>query len=299
MAGGAFAIALLVYAITNPYVPFNFIFHRVVLESNLGNSKAMYHANLTMNGIENAAYLIAAGTSPLLMLAGVIATAALAIRAVRVRQNRDEAEIRRRTTGLLLAIPAIVITVQCLFFAVNKPGEFGRFMLLPDIFLLIEVMVALGTQWHGLPASEDSTQEIVQGRLKSWAGSPCHWGGGLLVVATALSGLSYLRAFTLDSRSSTSRLIEAKRLVSLNPRNSTTRWQPTPTPAPYCLPPMDLFDDRIILLPKDAGLGEGLKIADVSVRAVDVPGEDRNWLRLFTTTPISWANKPFDVRTRK
>jgi hypothetical protein len=142
---GAIGIACAVYLISNPYVPINYFRHREVLESNLGNSKAMYQPQLTPGGVANAAYLIAAGTSPLLAITGAIGAVALGLRAVRVRTSSEPAEIRRRATGLLLAVPAICVLGQCILVATDKPGEFGRFMLLPDIFLMIEAVVALGT----------------------------------------------------------------------------------------------------------------------------------------------------------
>ncbi|MGD0389166.1 MAG: hypothetical protein ABSC42_09445, partial [Tepidisphaeraceae bacterium] len=60
---------------------------------------------------------------------------------------------------------------------------------------------------------------------------------------------------------------------------------------PYCLPPVKLFRWRIILLPRggeippplSAGLGVNVKPHD----SIDVFDP--------TATPISWANKAFDV----
>jgi hypothetical protein len=341
--GGAAAVGILVYLVTNPYVPFNFIFHRAVLESNLGNSKAMYHPALTLAGIKNAASLMAAGTSPVLAIAGVVGAIALGIRAVRVRKRREPAEIRRRTTGLLLAIPALAIFGQCVLVAAGKPGEFGRFMLLPDIFLLIEAMVAIATfcwpERHAVTdggpsrgSASPATHEFLVGwaypptvsppsagnvvgeyahptarventsKTRARAGSSCHWEWAAaisLILVTAISGISYLRAFMRDCRPITSRLAEAERLRALNPHGAET-LATYADPAPYCLPPVDLFDGKVVSLAKDADPAEGVKMGEISVRAVDISAKvDGSWTGLFTATPISWADKQFDVRTRK
>jgi len=58
-------------------------------------------------------------------------------------------------------------------------------------------------------------------------------------------------------------------------------------PAPYSLPPVDLFGWKILLFPKDVSkeAGGGYLI----VRQVDPPG-------LWLSTPISWADKQFEVQ---
>jgi hypothetical protein len=347
VAGGAVAAGLLVYLLTNPYVPFNYIFHRQVLMSNLGNSQAMYHPALTVAGIKNTVYLIAAGTSPILALVGLIAAVALGIRAVQMRGNQDPAEIRRRSTGLLLAIPSIVVLVQSLLVATGKPGEFGRFMLLPDIFLLIEAMVAIGTRWgaggnrrarlggRGGPAlpqdahfPETAPSRVRQGgpygagssaegtRLFGVAPnrryeeigvakspvspstlSRARWStAAFLLWSVFMCGYAYERAFMQDSGASTSRLIDAAEIQSLNPGGKKS-LEVYADPAPYCLPPVDLFDGKIILAPK----GEKVSwdaTADISIRTENV-ADDAGWIGLFSATPISWADKPFEVRMKK
>jgi hypothetical protein len=277
VAAGACAMGALVYLATNPYVPVNFIWHRTVLESNLGNSRAMYQPRITGQGLANAAYLIAAGTSPLLALAGLAGGLALGIRAVRVRKRDDPAETTRRATGLLLAIPALCVIGQSVLFATGKPGEFARFMIFADVFLAVEAIVAAATF---LPAARIAPAVAL-----------------LLALTAAIPGISYVRAFVRDSRTPTNRLVEAERLrkLSAGSRRTIAIYA---DPAPYCLPPVDLFQGPILLLPRNAGPADGIAAADLSVRAVDLPDEDHAWLRLWTATPISWADKSFEVRTR-
>src|SRR5665213_4293489 len=107
------SIGAIAYLMTNPYIPINLLHNRAVLASSFGNNRAMYHPQLTANGIATTGRLVAAGTSPLLALAGIAGTIALGWRALRVRRNHEPAEIRRRAVGLLVAAPALGVVAQC------------------------------------------------------------------------------------------------------------------------------------------------------------------------------------------
>jgi hypothetical protein len=69
-------------------------------------------------------------------------------------------------------------------------------------------------------------------------------------------------------------------------------------PAPYSMPPVDLFKTRLILLPANELRSPA---ADIVIRTVDqIPSERppgvEYWLRpRLLSTPISWAHKPFAV----
>ena len=234
----------------------------------------MYDPHINADGLANAVYLIAAGTSPLLAIAGAAGALALGIRAVRMRRSQEPAEIARRATGLLLAVPALCVLGQCLLFATGKPGEFGRFMLLGDLFLAIEAIVAAATF---LPRARTGPAVAI-----------------LLALTAAIPGFSYLRAFVRDSQTPNSRLVAAERLRQLYPAEHQT-IAVYADPAPYCLPPVDLFRGRILLLPKGADRAGGAAVAHVSVRAVDLHSGENRWMRLWTATPISWADKPIEV----
>jgi hypothetical protein len=265
-----------VYLVTNPYVPINLARNRAVLQSNFGNSTAMYHAQVTAAGIANAAKLIAVGTAPLLAIAGVIGAIALAIRAIRVRHDWSEAELRRRATGLLLAVPALWVTGQCILLATGKPGEFGRFAIFPDVVLLIEAVVAIATFIKYRP-----TRGVLSAAL---------------LITTAAPGALYLRAFLRDSRPETSRLQRAATLQQMQSRGAT-RLAVFAEPAPYCQPPVDLWRWKVLLMPRDALFSQGEKVADVSIRTVDVP-PGAGWWGWIVWTPISWASKPFEIDTK-
>lgn len=274
LAGGA------TYLLTNPYVPINLIVNRAVLRSNLGTSTAMYHAGISSAGIVNTILLAAAGASPLLGIVGAIGAIALGWRAMRVRHEMGDEAVRRRAAGLLLAVPALGILAQCALVAAGKPGEFGRFLLVPDIFLAVEAVVAVAT-FVTRPTGRVVTMFI-------------------LVLTTAVPGLLYLRGFVRDSGAKTSRIAEADRLRAMRGGGART-LAVYAEPAPYCMPPVDLFRWTIELLPRDAGPDDGLRAAEASVRTVDVaPGRTsgERVRNVLSATPIGWADKPFDVRER-
>jgi hypothetical protein len=194
-----------------------------------------------------------------------------------MRKNQDPAEIARRATGLLLAIPALCVMGQCLLFATGKPGEFARFMLLADLFLAVEAVVATATF---LPRTRIGPAAAV-----------------ILALTASVPGLCYVRAFVRDSRLPTPRLVEAQRLQQLE-RAGTRTIAVYADPAPYCLPPIDLFGEKIVLLPRGAD-SAAIAEADVSVQAVDMPAGENLWTWIWTGTPISWADKPFEVERRR
>ena len=66
-------------------------------------------------------------------------------------------------------------------------------------------------------------------------------------------------------------------------------------PAPYCLPPVDLFTWKIVLLPRLSD-PEKFHFDDsvVSIRPVDEPSPEVDH-PIWTFAPISWSNKPFEI----
>ncbi len=244
------ALGVFTYLLANPYLPINLIFNRKVVQSNLGNSAEMYHAGWSTSGLANASSLIFAGTSSLLALAGAIAAIALAIRAVRFRSDWSAPEVRRRAHGMLLAVPAACVAIQFCLLATGKPGEYGRFAMLPDTFLAIEAFVAAGT--------------FIQNRASKGAVI------ALLVIFTAIQGSLYLRGFIRDSRQSTSRVQLAAVIRTANKEGMRTLTIAS-EPAPYCLPPVNLFDWQVRLAPRGfppARLGE---LGDMAVLPMDGP----------------------------
>ena len=271
VAGSVFAplatwllIALMVYCVTNPFVPINLIRNHAVLVSNFSNSSGFYR--LGLSGVSNALLLVMLGTSGLLTAAGAIGAVALAFRAHRVTANND-AELKRRSTGLLLAAPALAIGIIFVAFATSQPADYARFALPFDAFLLIEGIVAVSTF-------------ICSPR-------PQRLCFTMLVVATAFSGLPYVRGFLRDGSTHTTRSAAAgqiQRLLESGRRVLETRHEP----APWSLPPVDLFRWRIVLPPRNATLQISAGEADVAVGPAEFSGAD--------PTPIGWASKPFEIR---
>jgi len=261
----------MVYVVTNPYVPYDYLFHRSAMESNLRNFQSVYHPHLSLTGVGNAIYLTAAGASPITALIGVIGVVLLGWRAVHMRNNIESAEVRRRATGLLLAIPALFVSGQFVLFAAGKPGEFARFMLMADLFLLVEAVAVIATFVRNPPMR-----------------AVC---GTLLLLSAAIPSFFYERGFIRDCTTANSRLIAAERLHTIDPAAS----RPVvifAEPAPYGMPPLDVLSRKLILLP--AGSGPYDVGGAIPVRPTGGPPGNA-WLGLWTGTPISWADKHFDV----
>jgi hypothetical protein len=266
---GPLAAALAVYLVTNPYIAINLIANRGVLRSNLGNSAAMYHPAATGSALTNATLLIANGTGLLTALAGAIGAVLLARRAIQTRNNNTADELRRRATGLLVAVPSLWMVVQFLAFASGKPGEYGRFALYLDIVLAIEALVAIQTFAHS---------RLLQTALVT-----------LLLVSTASLGLRYLAGFLRDCKQSNSRSIAAQTLADLNQRGKTVLLI-ADEPAPYCLPPVDLFSWKLQLIPRGQRLTPQFP-DEVCVH----PIEDSSLEADLFAPKISWADKRFAI----
>lgn len=265
-------IGIATYLLTNPYLPFNLLFNRTVLQSNLGNSSQMYHANLSASAILNATRLVCLGTSPVLALAGFVATIALAIRATRKRADQSPSEVRRRALGLLLAVPAAFVAISFCLLAAGKPGEYGRFAMLPDTFLAVEAFVAISTF---------ATRPLFKTAVVA-----------VLVIFTALAGALYLRGFVRDSHPLTSRMRLAEVLRKTN-RAGMRTLAIDAEPAPYCLPPVDLFNWQIRLAPRGFPEARMAQLGDIA--AVPIDASAGSFLEDFMSTPISWADKRFRV----
>jgi len=273
-----------VYLVTNPYIVINLFINRPVLRSNFGNSLAMYEIARLGEGLIHAAWLVAEGTSPLLAGAGVVGAVVCAVRASR-RRLGGEAPL-----GWLLAAPALLIVLQFVALAAGKPGEYGRFAVLPDIALAVAAAVAIRRYIAQAPL-----------RLILLAG---------LLGATAFSGYAYLAGFVRDSAPETSRMQAASVLNKYHDRGARTLGVQA-EPAPYTLPPVDLFRWRILLLPENHS-PETLVRLDVLVRpqgtrpfavesasggAAAAPGVGSQWDATphWDATPISWADKTFEL----
>jgi hypothetical protein len=283
----AIGVGFLVYAVTNPYVWINAIHNPAVLRSNIGTSTAMYQAT-PGSGLANAVSLIREGTSVTLGVFGAIGLITL----LTWRRMAASATVQASKHVLwLLSVPAFVVVAQFLALASGKPAEYARFALLPDTVLCV---AAVTFAWVAL-------RHTMPRALMMFA---------LLMVT--LWGGNYLRHFLADTRMRTPRLNAAARLQSLNAAGSR-RLAVVAEPAPYAMPPVDLWRWEMYLLPRtQVPVDAAHDIdADVVLRAVDrvtlYSGEhgyrtlDPMELNPFLSrpAPISWAAKPFEILVRE
>jgi hypothetical protein len=131
--------------------------------------------------------------------------------------------IRERIGRLLLA-PAALVLVMFIALAAGKPPEYARFALPLDVTLLIAAFTALGRARHHWPRVALAT---------------------LLIAFTTVSAVPYWRGFLRDCAPTTSRLSAALGLHLMPHRELRLSAEP----APYCLPPVDLFRTKLLLVP--------------------------------------------------
>ena len=164
---------------------------------------------------------------------------------------------------ILVSVSSIVLIQFCLL-ATNKPAEYARFAILPDIALAIIAFV-------GIASLKPRFAYAI---------------AAMILLPTAVAGASYVWHFLDDSINRSTRIIAAERLRKIAPATISVSAEP----APYCMPPVDLFRTQLVLN------GRG----DLSIRTIDQittsPGVE-SWFRpRLISTPISWAHKPFELR---
>jgi hypothetical protein len=163
--------------------------------------------------------------------------------------------------GWTIFPPAGLVLIQFALVSADKPGEYARFAIFPDTALMLAAFFAI-SQLHSIP---------LRGLI-----------GSILVISAAVYSAAYERGFLSDD----SRIRSAEQINGLLSRDSGQQTLNVIAElAPYCLPPVNLFRWNIVLLPRgdDHFIGVFVK-ADDSVNIFDP-----------CQTPISWANKPFDV----
>jgi len=255
----AAVVGVLVYAITNPFVLINLLLHRDLLRSNAGNTGAMYAIGDLIAGVTNVGQLVFEGAGMTVAVAGFVAWLSL---------HFSPPELRRPL--ILLAIPAVAIAVMASLIAAGKPGEFGRFLILPDITLLIGLAVAV------------SRIKLLPLRVMTTV---------VTLFLTTTAGIPYLAGCLADANRMGTRSIVASKLQALQPATIILPAEP----APYCLPPVNLFDTRLLLAAPGQVLSPGND--ECVVRPLDRvgPGEFNAGVIAHFITPISWADKPFEI----
>jgi hypothetical protein len=243
-------IATLTFVVTNPWLPYDAIAHRERLTSNVGNYGNFYRPSLAPAAVLHAGQLLVEGTSPVPVIVAVLGAALLPWRRW------------RSANGWLLAMPAAFVAAQFALLAAGKPAEYARFGLTLDVALAI----LAATSVTRLP------MRPREARL----------AGVLVVAATALYGLRYDLNFLADGRRGGSRRATAAQLAAVSHVGRTLAIPADP--APYGLPPVDLFSWRIVVVPPGVSVPRGA----VTVEPTDVVPSG-------LSSPISLANKPFRI----
>lgn len=210
------AVALVagVYLLTNPYIPYNLLFNRAALASNVGNSTAMYAHQMqqvaTGAGRVGTLLLEACGI-------GVIVAGAAGL-VLLLRSRAREAAI--------MIAPGLAMLLICVLLGAGKPAEFARFLLLPATLLCIAaacVLAALGRR-----------QRVVAFALA-------------LLGLLGMRSPAYVRAFIADARGHDSRYAAAVYLEEhARPGDSFGVLQ---EPAPFAVPPLDFAHRSVYWLP--------------------------------------------------
>jgi hypothetical protein len=266
VAGGS--IGLLTYFLVNPYVAINLIENRELLLSNLANTRAMFHVGPWSEAFPHAAWLLIEGAVGFVVLLGLLGVL-LGLIGRRTRPG----------SGWLLAAPAVLVFIQFVTFAAGQPAEYARFGVFVAITLSISAATCVGMS-HAL------RYRLILALV--------------LVVMTARRGAFYEWTYIHDAYAAPSRLQAAEQLRQLADQGSRN-LAVFNEPAPYAVPPVNLFDWHIWLMPKDQRTLQLAKGMDVAVQAVDDLSRVQVPAR-FTSppsrAPMSWADKTFAWITR-
>ncbi len=257
----ALAAGVVVYAAANPFVIINSIARPEIFRSNIQNSTNMYATGT--GGLGNAIGLVIEGASPLITAVGV--TGATFLFASKLARRREPTHDLLETAvegdvGWLLFVPATLVAAMFVVLASHKPPEYARFALLLDVALLIAAFAALGRVKNAMPLA------IMVVAMIAFTGA-CAW--------------PYWCGFVRDCAPINSRLAAAAEIKKLTDTGAA-RIRVTAEPAPYDMPPIDLFKTKLLLAPPGPTQGNPLDIV-VSLNAVQA----RN--------PMSWADVGFVI----
>ena len=292
--GCGLALAVGVYLITNPYIVINACFNREVLRSNFGNSLAMYEVTRVGEGLVRVIELtLEGGTLPVLLLGAIALITAI---------------VCRKSSAIPLAVPAVVLFLQFVLIGAGKPAEYGRFGVFTNTALAIGAACLLTHRFGKLR------------RQVNWVSA------SLVILWVASCGWLYLANFRVDTTLDNWRTYTAKILhgFGLDPdtNRSVAKIAVLADPAPYGCPPVNFARTDVVLLPRPNPSAQNPTDAWMFlVRPLDRHPSDAaggaNWAktlgRSFLSqltgirgsndrpvwpfdTPISWANKPFELK---
>ncbi len=277
-------LAVAVYGVTNPYVVINAFANQEVLRSNFGNSLAMYEIARIGESFSRVTELTVEGASLPVAVCGLFALAAAVCRR----------GLRFNAVSWVVVVPAAAFFLQFVAIGAGKPAEYGRFGVFPNAALAIGAACVLNAR-------------VLQSHWLLRVALPA-----FVVAWVAAMGGGYLRNFHMDTTDRASRIVLAETVRSLGSQAGMEGKTPTVTlfaePAPYNCPPLDFSEIEVILAPSPPKDGEMEQQDSLTLRPIDggLPLTSDLWDLVVRAsgirkepvraTPISWANKPFDVR---
>jgi hypothetical protein len=207
------ALALLIYLLTNPFIPYNLLFNRESLASNVANSTAMYTLGGFGAGATRVGRLLVESAGwgvPLVGLVGYV---------ILLRRSRRET--------LIASISGVGMLLLCTAIGAGKPAEFARFLLLPAVLLCVAVGWVLAKLWE----------------------RRAFWGlFGTIAVVAAMRTPVYARSFGLDARGQAESRRLAGRLIEGRAAGGDAIGV-LQEPAPYAVPPLNFAHRRVLWLP--------------------------------------------------
>lgn len=209
------AIALGVYAATNPYLIWNVLAGHAGPASNLANSLAMYagQAARAGAGAVRVAELLLESTGPGLLTVAVVGAVVLFRRHGRA--------------ALLAAMPGLGFLLLAVLLAAGKPAEFARFLLVPVLLLCVAAAAALAALARVRPL-------------------------GAIVITIVALGLmhtpAYVRTLVTDARGTHESRRRAGEYLAAHSGPEDT-FGVVQDPAPYAVPPLDFAHRDVWRIP--------------------------------------------------
>jgi hypothetical protein len=294
------AVASITYLLFNPYILINLFKNRDVLRSNFGNSLAMYEVARIGEGLKRVLQLTAEGASWPVVTLGALGLMAWLVRRIRSKQvdgaarnsgmRATEEPPSNSAEWIVLVVPAAVFFLQFVLIGAGKPGEYGRFGIFPNAALAIGAGCVLAT--------------VIRRRAIV----------GLALTVLSVGGTAwyvwgYLSNFRADaigtgSRMALARLIQEESQLAAE-EGTSLEIAVLREPAPYSFPPIHFAGSKVVLYQSLEQFrstkrdGRAILLEPVDVHMAPEPSElSSRYAYAFLpgpATPISWANKPFQV----
>jgi hypothetical protein len=229
-------------------------------------------------------------TLPVLLLGAVALIVAVVYRTIRTEKGAAIA---------VLAVPAGMFFLQFCLIGAGKPAEYGRFGIFPNTALAIGAACLLSRRWT------TKLRDIV-----NWLPA------GVVVIWVAVFGAAYMRNFIVDATmdNSRTRVLDLFRRPMHSDFGAPQGFAVSADPAPYNFPPKNFAWTNVLLVrdvretrkyPDDLDF---VRVAPVDEFQSGPQLEDSNfdyfqWVvgdppwKWMANTQISWANKPFVMRT--